>query len=94
MKKQSDPEELTGEIVSTLKHMKSNGNKAKVAFSGIIKQKDDLELNAKAIKTNEIIVEKLVYSGFDLIDNNQIKYDNISRDGLHIKDGGVKKISC
>ena len=74
LKKQSDPEELADEIVSTLLHIKSNGNKAQVAFSGIIKRKDDLELNAKAIKTNEIIVEKLMYSGFDFIDNNQIKY--------------------
>ena len=64
LKKQSDPEELADEIVSTLRDIKSKGNKAQVAFSGIIKRKDDLELNAKAIKTNEIIVEKLMYSGW------------------------------
>ena len=54
LKKQSNPEELADEIVSTLRHIKSNGNKAQVAFTGIIKRKDDLELNAKAIKTNEM----------------------------------------
>ena len=37
LKKQSNPEELADEIVSTLRHIKSNGNKAQVAFSGIIK---------------------------------------------------------
>ena len=92
LKRQSDPEELADEIVSTLRHIKSNGDKAQVAFSGIIKRKDDLELNAKkAIKTNEIIVEKLMYSGFHFIDNNQIKYGYLARDGLHINDGGVRK---
>ena len=69
-------------------------NKAQVAFSGIIKRKDDLELNAKAIKTNEVIVEKLMYSGFDFIDNNQIKYGYLARDGLHINDGGVRKLAA
>ena len=94
LKKQSDPEELADEIVSTLRDLKSKGNKAQVAFSGIIKRKDDLELNAKAIKTNEIIVEKLMYSGFDFIDNNQIKYGYLARDGLHINDGGVRKLAA
>ena len=90
LKKQSDPEELACKIVSTLSHIQSSCNKAQVAFSGIIKRKDDLELNTKAIKTNEIVVEKLMY-GFDFIDNNKIKYGNISRDGLHINVGGVRK---
>ena len=94
LNKQSDPEELAGEIVSTLSRIKSNGNKAQVAVSGIIKRKDDLELNANAIKTNEIIIEKLMHSGFDFIDNNQVKYGNIARSGLHINDGGVTKLSA
>ena len=93
LKKQSDPEELACEIVSTLSHIQSSCKKAQVAFSGIIKRKDDLKLNAKAIKRNEIVVEKLMYSGLDFIDNNQIKYGNISRDGLHINDGGVRKLA-
>ena len=95
LKKQSNPEELADEILSTLRYIKSNGNKAQVAFSGIIKRKDDLELNAKAIKTNEIIVEKLMFfSGFDFIDNNQIRYGFLARDGLHINDGGVRKLAA
>ena len=93
-KKQSSPEELADEIVSTLRHIRSNGNKALVGFSRIIKRKDDLDLNAKAIKANEVIVEKLMYSGFDFIDNNQIKYGYIARDGLHINDGGVRKLAA
>ena len=94
LKKQSDPEELANEIASTLRDINSKGNKAQVAFSGIIKRKDDLELNAKAIKINEVIVEKLMYSGFDFIDNNQIKYGYLARDGLHINDGGVRKLAA
>ena len=93
MKNESDPEELAIEIVSTLNLIQTSCNTTQIAFSGIIKRKDDLELNAKAIKTNELVVEKLMYSGFDFIDNNQIKYGNISRDGLHINDGGVKKLA-
>ena len=56
-KKESDPEELASEIVSTMSHIKSSCNKTQIAFSGIIKRKDDLELNAKAIKTNELVIE-------------------------------------
>ena len=35
-----------------------------------------------------------MYSGFDFIDNNQIKYGYLARNGLHINDGGVTKLAA
>ena len=64
--------------------------KAQIAFSSILKRNDDMELNARVLKTNQLLQEKLLFSGLDYIDNDNIRYGNISVDGLHINEGGVK----
>eukprot|EP00112_Aurelia_sp_Birch-Aquarium-sp1_P012392 Seg2607.2 transcript_id=Seg2607.2/GoldUCD/mRNA.D3Y31 product="hypothetical protein" protein_id=Seg2607.2/GoldUCD/D3Y31 len=90
IRKQTNPENLAEEIVSTLRDVKSKLPKAQVAFSSILKRNDDLELNAKVIKTNQLLEEKLLLSGLDFINNDNIRYGNISFDGLHVNEGGVK----
>ena len=64
-----------------------------IAFSSILKRKDDLELNAKVIKANQLLEEKLLLNGLDFINNENIRYGNISFDGLHIKEGGIKVLA-
>ena len=93
IKKQTDPEKLADEIVSTLRDIKSSCPRAQVAFSSIIKRNDDLELNAKVIKTNQILEEKLLFSGLDYVNNDNVKYGMISTDGLHVNDGGVRMLA-
>ena len=50
-----------------------------VAFSSILKQNDDFGLNSK-----------LLLSGLDFIDSSNLRYGDISFDGIHINDGGSK----
>ena len=49
-----------------------------------------MELNARVLKTNQLLQDKLLFSGLDYIDNDNIRYGNISVDGFHINEGGVK----
>lgn len=64
-----------------------------VAFSSVFKRNDDLELNAKVIKTNKLLEEKLLLSGIDFINSDNIHYGDIAFDGLHINEGGVKMLA-
>ena len=82
IRKQTNPEKLADEIVSTLKEVKENLPKAQIAFSSILKRNDDLELYARVLKTNQLLQERLLFSGLDYI-----RYGNISFDGLHINEG-------
>lgn len=93
IRKQTNPENLAEEIVSTLRDVKAKLPKAQVAFSSILKRNDDLELNAKVLKTNQLLEEKLLLSGLDFINNDNIRYGNISFDGLHVNEGGVKMLA-
>ena len=88
IQQQTNPENLAEEITSTLRSVKVNLPKAQVAFSSILKRNDDLELNAKVLKTNKLLEEKLLLCGIDFISNDNIRYGNISFDGLHINEGG------
>ena len=93
IRKQTNPEKLAEEIVSTLRDVKAKLPKAQVAFSSILKRNDDLELNAKVLKTNQLLEEKLLLSRLDFINNDNIRYGNISFDGLHVNEGGVKMLA-
>ena len=57
IRKQTNPENLAEEIVSTLRDVKAKLPKAQVAFSSILTQNDDLELHAKVLKTNHLLEE-------------------------------------
>ena len=92
-RKQTNPDELADEIVSTLCVIKSRFPKMQVAFSSILKRTDDLELNSKVPATNKILEEKLLLSRLDFIDNSNLRYGYISFDGLHVNDGGVKMLA-
>ena len=93
IRKQANPEKLAEEIVSSLRDVKAKLPKAQVAFSSILKRNDDRELNAKVLKTNQLLEEKLLLSALDFINNDNIGYGNISFDGLHVNDGGVKMLA-
>ena len=65
-----------------------------IAFSSILKRSDDQSLNAKGKKVNELLEDELSTKGMDIIDNNNILYSNLWKDGLHLNDGGVRKFSA
>ena len=57
IRKQTIPEDLEDEIVSALRDVKTKLPRAQIAFSNILKRKDDLELNANVIKINQLSEE-------------------------------------
>ena len=89
----STPEKLCEETVRTLKQIQANNPKAKVAFSSIFKRKDNMALNNKVKKVNELLETELALNGLDMIDNSNIMFSNLWDDGLHINDGGIRKFS-
>ena len=91
--KSATPIQLSNEIIETLDDIKSNNPGAQVVFSSIFKRSDELHLNAKVIQTNKILKEKLLLQGYDLIDNDNILFTNLAKDGLHINQGGLRKFA-
>eukprot|EP00112_Aurelia_sp_Birch-Aquarium-sp1_P000031 Seg1000.11 transcript_id=Seg1000.11/GoldUCD/mRNA.D3Y31 product="hypothetical protein" protein_id=Seg1000.11/GoldUCD/D3Y31 len=83
----STPEKLCEETVRTLKQIQANNPKAKVVFSSIFKRKDNMALNNKVKKVNELLENELALNGLDIIDNSNIMFSNLWDDGLHINDG-------
>ena len=59
IRKQTNPEKLAEEIVSTLRDVKAKLPKAQVAFSSILKRNDDLELNVALEQDNQRNLEIL-----------------------------------
>ena len=88
------PKDLTEKIVTTLDKVQKSNPTARIAFSSILKRSDDQSLNAKGKKVNELLEDELSIKGMDIIDNNNIMYSNLWKDGLHLNDGGVRKYSA
>ena len=84
---------MAEEIELTLRDAKTKLPSAQVTFSSILKRNDDLELNATVLKTNQLFDEKLLLSGLDFINNDNIRCGNISFDGLHVNEEGVKMLA-
>ena len=49
------------------------------------------EHNEKVQKFNHLIEQELSLHGFDFIDNSNIYFSNLWKDGLHINDQGIRK---
>ena len=59
-----------------------------------LQRKDsDLLINTKVRKLNGLLEEELAINGFDIIDNGNIQYSNLWKDGLHVNEGGIRKLS-
>ena len=87
------PEELTDAICNTLDIVQNNNPNARVAYSALFKRSDDHSLTAKVREVNKLVEDKLSLKGIDFIENNNIIFSNLKRDGLHLNDGGVRKFS-
>ena len=93
--KQNDksPSDLAEVIVNSMELVQKKNPSARVAYSSIFKRRDDQTLNVKARKVNELLSEELSIRGIDFINNKNIIYSNLWKDGLHLNDGGVRKFS-
>ena len=72
----STPEQICKETIDMLDQIQKNNPKSRIAFSSIFKRKDDMSLNAKAIKVNKLLAEELAVNGVDMIDNSNVKFSN------------------
>ena len=91
--KAKTPEELRGEIITTLEAIKAKNRRSQIAFSSILRRKDSELLNGKVKRVNELLKEDLELHGFDVIDNDNVLFSNIGADGLHINPGGIRKFA-
>ena len=89
--KTSSPQELSTGILASLKKIQENNPDAKIAYSSIFRRKD--ELNKTAVTVNKLVSDELMLNGFDFIDNDDILFSNLARDGLHINTGGARKFA-
>ena len=87
------PEQLSKDVINQLKQVQKNNPEARIVFSSVIRRRDDPALNAKVTKLNKLLEDETVLNGFDMIDNSNIMFSNLWTDGLHINDGGVRKLS-
>ncbi len=86
----TSPENLSFEIVETLKKIQNNNKESNVMFSSVSKRADK-GLNFKVIKLDKTLNEELLLNGFDIIENDNINFHNLSRDGLHLNEDGTRK---
>ncbi len=87
------PQGLVESIVNTMQTVQEKNISALAAYSSIFKRKDDLTLNAKARKVNELLRDEVSIKGIDVIDNDNIIYSNLWKYGLHLNDWGVRRFS-
>ena len=86
----TSPEQLSTEVLDTLQNIQDNNKQSKVVFSSVFKRTDK-GLNLKIIKLHKILNEELTLNGFDIIDNDNIHFSNLAKDGLHLNEGGTRK---
>ena len=86
----TSPEQLSTEVLDTLQKIQDNNKKSRVVFSSVFKRTDK-GLNLKIIKLHKILNEELTLNGFDIIDNDNIHFSNLAKDGLHLNEGGTRK---
>ena len=65
-----------------------------VMFSSIITRKDKPYLNDKTDVVNKKLYDICVSTGVEYIDNTNIVFSNLSRDGLHLKRSGQGKVTA
>ena len=87
------PEKLSKDVINQLKQVQKNNPETRTVFSSVFRRRDDPILNAKVTKLNKLLEDENLLNGFDIIDNSNIMFSNLWTDGLHINDGGVRKLS-
>ena len=97
--KSSNAEALSDDIINTLNKIQESNNPSnptsQIAYSSMFRRNDknDPTPNRKVAEVNKILEEKLNLHGFDFINNANILFCNLWKDGLHINDGGIRKFA-
>ena len=90
--KEGNSMKITDKLDECLTYIQARNPDCQVAYSGIFKRKDNPEFNKCGQEVNDKIKERLMQRGIDFIDNSNILFNNLYRDGLHLStEGGVPK---
>ena len=90
---QSDSiEEITNKFISLANNLSQTYKN--VTFSSIIRRKDKPYLNDKIDVVNKKLYDICVSAGVEYIDNTNIVFSNLSRDGLHLNRSGQGKVTA
>ena len=81
------PQELCKEVVETLVveevvEIQKNIPRSKIAFSAAFRRSDSNEPSAKITPLNDLLREELPQQGFEMIDNSNILFSSLEKDGL------------
>ena len=83
---------ITDKLDECLTYIQARNPDCQVAYSSIFKRKDNPEFNKCGQEVNDKIKERLMQRGIDFIDNSNILFNNLYRDGPHLStEGGVPK---
>ena len=74
------PEQLSKEILDTLQKILGNNKESTIVFSSIFKRRDT-GLNHKIVALHKIPNEELTLIGFEIIENDNINFSNLAKDG-------------
>ena len=72
---------------------RKNNPRSKIEFLAAFRRSDSHELNAKITQLNDLLEEELPQQGFDMIENSNILFSYLKKDGLYLIKGGVRKFS-
>ena len=90
--KEGNSMKITDKHDECLTYIQARNPDCQVAYSSIFKRKDDPEFNKCGQEVNDNIKERLMQRGIDFIDNSNIPFNNLYRDGFHLStEGGVPK---
>ena len=87
------PEELSKEVLETLEKIHKSNPCTKMAYSAAFRRKDSHGLNTKICQVNKNLSEEILMHDFDIILNENILFNNLKNEGLHLNEGGVRKFA-
>ena len=86
--RESAPEPLVVDTMTALNKIQKQNPSAHIVFCSVFRRKKHNEM---VQKFNHMIEQELSLHGFDFIDNSNIYFSNLWKDGLHINYQGIRK---
>ena len=80
-------------VMNKFRTLSESIKESHVAFSGILRRSDKPELNQKITRINSLLKNLCLDNGSDFIDNDNVNFKHLGRDGLHIKKDGQRRLA-
>ena len=80
-------------VMNKFRTLSESIKESHVAFSGILRRSDKPELNQKITCINSLLKNLCLDNGLDFIDNDNVNFKHLGRDGLHINKDGQRRLA-